>query len=78
MSDYAKYTKQVNMVLDYINAHINEDLDIKSLAQNTYLSTYHFTVYLRRQWANRWLNMSCAGVWNLRRYSCGTMWKSPS
>lgn len=42
MSDYAKYTKQVNMVLDYINAHINEDLDIKSLAQNTYLSTYHF------------------------------------
>ena len=42
MSDYAKYTKQVNMVLDYINAHINEDLDIKSLAQKTYLSTYHF------------------------------------
>ncbi len=42
MSDSAKYTKQVNLVLDYINAHINEELDIKSLAEKTYLSAYHF------------------------------------
>lgn len=42
MSDSVKYTKQVNLVLDYINAHINEEFDLKSLAQKTSLSAYHF------------------------------------
>ena len=42
MNDLALYTKQINAVLDYINAHLNEKLDIQLLAQQTNLSTYHF------------------------------------
>lgn len=53
MSDSAKYIKQVNLVLDYINAHINEELDIKSLAEKTYLSAYHFHRIFTAVMANR-------------------------
>lgn len=42
MNNLAKYTKQINIVLDYINEHLNEKLDIQLLAQQTNLSAYHF------------------------------------
>ena len=29
MNDLAQYTKQINVVLDYINTHIDEKLDIQ-------------------------------------------------
>lgn len=31
MNDLAQYTKQINVVLDYINTHIDEKLDIQLL-----------------------------------------------
>jgi AraC family transcriptional regulator len=37
-----KYTKQINIVIDYINANIDKKLDLKSLARLTSLSAYHF------------------------------------
>lgn len=42
MNDLAQYTKQINVVLDYINTHIDEKLDIQLLAHQTNLSVYHF------------------------------------
>ena len=42
MNDFTQYTKQINTVLDYINAHLNEKLDIQFLAQQANLSAYHF------------------------------------
>lgn len=40
--DNAHYTKQVNIVIDYINANIDKPMDVKMLAGKTSLSVYHF------------------------------------
>ncbi|MFR9165033.1 MAG: GyrI-like domain-containing protein [Dysgonomonas sp.] len=42
MQESEKYTKQINIVIDYISANITQALDIKILARLTNLSPYHF------------------------------------
>ena len=37
-----EYLKRVNVVVDYINNHIDEELDLQKLAEMSNLSTYHF------------------------------------
>jgi AraC family transcriptional regulator len=36
------YGKRIERVLDYISAHLDEDLDLHRLAQEAFLSPYHF------------------------------------
>ena len=36
------YLRRVNVVVDYINNHLDEELDLLMLAQKSNLSTYHF------------------------------------
>ncbi len=42
MLDSDKYTRSVNAVIDYINAHIDTRLDLQTLAAQTHLSVFHF------------------------------------
>lgn len=42
MQDFDRYTKQVNIVIDYIDANIDKKLDVQTLARLTSLSSYHF------------------------------------
>ena len=37
-----EYLKRVNVVVDYINNHLDEELDLQKLAEMSNLSTYHF------------------------------------
>jgi len=37
-----EYLKRVNVVVDYINNHLDEELDLQKLAEMSSLSTYHF------------------------------------
>jgi AraC family transcriptional regulator len=37
-----EYLKRVNIVVDYINNHLDEELDLQKLAEMSNLSTYHF------------------------------------
>ncbi len=37
-----EYLKRVNVVVDYINNHLDEELDLQKLAEVSNLSTYHF------------------------------------
>lgn len=37
-----EYLRRVNVVVDYINNHLDEELDLLMLAQKSNLSTYHF------------------------------------
>ena len=37
-----EYLKRVNVVVDYINNHLEEELDLQKLAEMSNLSTYHF------------------------------------
>ncbi len=42
MEQSDRYTRSVNAVIDYVNAHIGEPLDVGRLAAQTSLSVYHF------------------------------------
>jgi AraC family transcriptional regulator len=37
-----EYLKRVNIVVDFINNHLDEELDLQKLAEMSNLSTYHF------------------------------------
>ncbi|MDR3245402.1 MAG: AraC family transcriptional regulator [Prevotellaceae bacterium] len=39
---YNEYQKAVNLAIDYINAHINETVDLKSLSEIANISAFHF------------------------------------
>lgn len=42
MQDPRDYTQQINVVIDHINTHLDQNLDVKSLAGLTHLSPFHF------------------------------------
>ena len=37
-----EYLKRVNEVIEYINNHLGEDIDLNRLAEMSHLSLYHF------------------------------------
>jgi AraC family transcriptional regulator len=39
---YNEYQKAINLAVDYINAHINETVDLKSLSEIANISAFHF------------------------------------
>lgn len=42
LSTKEEYQKQVNMIVEYINSHLDEDLDLTSLAEKANFSPFHF------------------------------------
>lgn len=42
MSDSRSYTARINRVLDYVDAHLDEKLDLAALARVAYVSEWHF------------------------------------
>lgn len=41
-STWQEYQKRINIVVDYINSHLNEEMNLSLLAEISNLSTYHF------------------------------------
>ena len=37
-----EYLKRVNLVIEYINNHLGDDIDLNQLAEMSHLSPYHF------------------------------------
>ena len=37
-----EYLKRVNLVIEYINNHLGNDIDLNQLAEMSHLSPYHF------------------------------------
>jgi AraC family transcriptional regulator len=37
-----EYNKAINRVIDYVNAHLQENIDLKKMAELSHLSEYHF------------------------------------
>ncbi|HET8938886.1 MAG TPA: AraC family transcriptional regulator [Polyangiales bacterium] len=42
MSDRRSYTARINRVLDYVDAHLEDKLDLATLARVAYVSEWHF------------------------------------
>lgn len=42
LSTKEEYQKQINIIIEHINAHLSEDLDLNRLAEKANFSPYHF------------------------------------
>lgn len=47
-----EYQKCVNAVVDYINLHLGEEIDLKSLAKISHFSPFYFHRIMKAFWAN--------------------------
>ena len=47
-----EYQKCVNAVVDYINLHLGEEIDLKSLAKISHFSPFYFHRIMKLFWAN--------------------------
>lgn len=52
MQDPRDYTQQINVVIDHINTHLDQNLDVKSLAGLTHCHLSIFIGSFLMQWAN--------------------------
>ena len=47
-----RVSKCVNAVVDYINLHLGEEIDLKSLAKISHFSPFYFHRIMKAFWAN--------------------------
>lgn len=47
-----EYQKCVNAVVDYINLHLGEEIDLKSLARISHFSPFYFHRIMKAFWVN--------------------------
>ena len=45
-----EYQKCVNAVVDYINLHLGEEIDLKSLARISHFSPFYFHRIMKASW----------------------------
>ena len=48
-----EYQKCVNAVVDYINLHLGEEIDLKSLAKISHFSPFYFHRIMKHFWASQ-------------------------
>ena len=54
-----EYLKRVNQVIEYINNHLGDDIDLNQLAEMSHLSPYHFHRVMSAFLESRWERSSC-------------------
>ena len=60
----------MHAVVEHIDRHLDEKLDLATLADVANFSPFHFHRLFHASWAKRWATTSGGGDWKWRRCAC--------